>query len=185
MQREGFMKTLKIIQTLSKIGKILSKIIYICCIVGFAGCIVGIIAMIIGGQTVKIGGMSLHSILQTEANVGEGTIWSAIVVGLIFSVGEFFLARMSYRYFENELKIGTPFSEDGAKEMFRLGISAIWIPLATLILAQISQEIFANLMEAEKLDLDGFESVSLGVMFIVMSLICKHGAELSEENKEN
>lgn len=179
------MKTLKTIQTLSKIGKILSKIIYICCIVGFAGCVVGIIAMIIGGQTAKLEGISLHSILQTEANVAEGTIWSAIVVGLIFSVGEFFLARMSYRYFENELKIGTPFSKEGAKEMFRLGISAIWIPLATLILAQISQEIFANLMEVEKLDLDGFESVSLGVMFIVMSLICKYGAELKEENKEN
>lgn len=179
------MKTLKNIQTLSKIGKILSKIIYICCIVGFAGCVVGIIAMMIGGQAVKIGGMTLHSILQTEANVAEGTIWSAIVVGLIFTVGEFFLARMSYQYFENELKAGTPFSKEGAKEMFRLGISAIWIPLATLILAQISQEIFANLMEAEKLELGGFESVSLGVMFIIMSLICKYGAELSEEKEEN
>lgn len=178
------MKTLKTIQILSKIGKILSKIIYICCIVGFAGCIVGIIAMMIGGQAVKIGGMTLHSILQTEANVGEGTIWSAIVVGLIFSVSEFFLARMSYRYFENELKIETPFSKAGSKEMFKLGISAIWIPVAALILAQISQEIFANLMEAEKLDLGGFESVSLGVMFIIMSLICKHGAELSGESEE-
>lgn len=178
------MKTLKTIQILSKIGKILSKIIYICCIVGFAGCILGTIGMIIGGQAVKSDGMTLQSILKTEANVTEGTVWSAIVVGIILSVGEFFLARMAYKYFENELKIGTPFSKDGAKELLRLGISAIWISLVALILAQISQEIFAHFMEAEKLDLDGFESVTLGVMFIIMSLIFKHGAELSEEKSE-
>lgn len=175
------MKTLSTIQTLSKIGKILSKIVYICCIVGFCGCAVGIAAMLIGAEAFKLGGVTLHSILQTEAGISEGTIWAAIVIGMILSIGEFFVSRMAYRYFEHEVKAGTPFSIDGAKELLHLGISVIWIPIVSVFLAQIAQGILAQFMEnAEKLALDGFDSVALGVMFIVMSLLCRHGAELNE-----
>lgn len=178
------MKTLNTIQTLFKIGKILSKIIYICCIIGFCGCVVGSIAMLIGGEAVKLGGVTLHNILQTEAGIVEGTIWAAIAVGMILCVGEFFVSRMAYRYFDHELKAGTPFTLDGAKELMRLGISVIWIPIVTVILAQIAQGTIAQFFgNTEKIELDGFENVVLGVTFIVVSLLCKYGAE-SEKSSD-
>ncbi len=179
------MKTLNTIQTLCKIGKILSKIVYICCIVGFCGCAVGVIAMIIGADAaIKLGGITLKSILETEADVSIGTIWAAITVGTILCVGEFFVARTAHGYFTNELNAGTPFTLSGAKELLHLGISTIWIPLASLLLAQIAQGIFAQCMESvEKLNLDGSDSLVLGVAFIITSLLCKHGAELN--NSEN
>lgn len=177
------MKTLYTIQTLSKIGKTLSKIVYICCIVGFCGCAVGGVAMCVGAQAVKTGGTTLHSVLQTEAGVDEGTIWAAITMGAILCTGEFFVSRMAYRYFGNELNAGTPFTAGGAKELLHLGISAIWIPVVSTVMAQIAQVIFAQFMEnVEKISLDGFGSVTLGVMFIFMSLLCKYGAELRKEN---
>lgn len=176
------MKTLNTIQTLSKIGKILSKIIYICCIVGFIGCIVGGIAILVGERTIKIGGVSLHNLLQTETGVSTGSIWTVIAVGMILCIGELFVSRMAYRYFNNELKAGTPFTVDGAKELLHLGISVIWIPIVSVVLAQIAQSIIAQFIQnAEKLNLDGFDSVTLGVMFIFMSLLCKYGAE-AEKN---
>ncbi len=175
-------KTLNIIQTLSKLGKIFSKIIYICCIVGFIGCAVGIVAMIVGEQTVKIGGVTLHSFLQNEAGISTGTIWSAIAVGMILCAGEFAVAKLAHRYFTHELEAGTPFTLDGAKELLHLGISVIWIPLASLIVAQIAHGIIDGLMEnVESMKLDGFGSVALGVMFIFMSLLCRYGAELREK----
>lgn len=178
------MKTLKIIQTLSKIGKIMSKIIYICCIVGICGCAVGIIAMIVGAETVKLGGMTLHSILEIEADVSEGTVWAAIAVGMILCIGELFVSRKAYRYFANELNAGTPFTTDGAKELLHLGISVIWIPIVTAVLAEVAQEIIAYFMENTLcVELSGFESVSMGVMFIIMSLLCKYGAESSGKHK--
>lgn len=178
------MNTLKAVQTLSKIGKVLSKIVYICCIIGFCGCAVGIVAMLIGGESVKLSGVALHSILQTEAGIDGGTIWAAIAVGLILFVGEFFISNMAYRYFDRELKAGTPFTLNGAKELMHLGISVIWIPIVAVVLAQVAQGMIAQFMEnAEKLNLDGFNSVALGIMFIVMSLLCKLGAEEAQKNE--
>lgn len=172
------MKTLNTIQTLSKIGKILSKIVYICCIVGFCGCAVGIAAMLIGAETVKLGGVTLHGILEAEAGVSTGTIWATIAAGLLLCIGEFFVSRMAYRYFSNELTAGTPFTLDGAKELLHLGISAIWIPIVTAILAQVASGVIAQFMQdVEQLSLDSSDSVVLGAMFIFVSLICKYGAE--------
>ena len=51
------MKSLKTIQTLSKIGKVLSKIAFIFSIIGFCGCIVGLISLFWGnGNPIKIAG---------------------------------------------------------------------------------------------------------------------------------
>lgn len=182
------MKTLSTIQiqTLSKIGKIFSKIVYICCIVGLCGCAVGIVAMLIGGEAVKLGGMTLHGVLAAEAGVSIGTVWTAIAVGIILCIGEFFVSRMAYRYFANELNAGTPFTTEGAKELLHLGISAIWIPIVTSVLAQVAQGVIGQFMANEaNLSLDIFDSVALGAMFIFTSLLCKYGAELAENGEHD
>ena len=82
------MKTLNIIQKLSKIGKVLSKIMFIFCIIGFCGCIVGIFSMALGAETLKFGGVTLESILNTEAEVTIGTVYAAMAAGMILCAGE-------------------------------------------------------------------------------------------------
>ena len=115
------MKTLKTIQTLSKIGKILSKIMFIFCIIGFCGCIVGILSMALGAETLKFGGVTLESILNTEAEVTIGTVYAAMAAGMVLCAGEAMLAKFAEHYFKRELAEGTPFTFAGAKEMLRLG----------------------------------------------------------------
>ena len=176
------MKTLNAIQTLCKIGKVLSKIIYICCMVAFIVCAVGVVAMLIGEQSIKIGGTTLHGILESEAGANMGTSWAAIVVGLILSAGEYVVARMAYRYFDHELNAGTPFTLEGAKELMRLGISAIWIPIVSHVLAQVAHDVIGKFMEnVEAISLDNPDSVTLGIMFICISLLCRYGAESDME----
>lgn len=176
------MKTLKTIQTLSKIGKILCKIVCICCVIGICGCAVGAIGILIGMDTLKIGGLTLNSILEAEAGISVGTVWAALAVGTILCIGELIVARMARRYFENELSAGTPFTLDGAKELMHLGISAIWIPIVAVVLAEVAQGVIAQLMEnVEKVSMDGFDGVALGVTFIVVSLLCKYGAEPKDD----
>lgn len=176
------METLKILQTISKIGKILSKIVYICCIVGIIGCLTGIAAMFVGGEAVKLGGVSLHTILERDAGIVPGTIWVAIGVGIILCAGELILARLACRYFDHELAAGTPFTLAGAKELMNLGITAIGLPLAAYVLAEIYQGILSNLMEGVRtLHLDGYVGLTLGLMLLVASLLCRYGAELTEK----
>lgn len=179
------MKTLKTIQTLSKIGKIFSNIVCIFCIIGIGGCAVGMLAMGIAQESIKLGGVTLHSILQAEAGVSTGTVWAAMIAGIFLCIGEWVVAHMAHRYFDNELKAGTPFTLEGAKELMHLGISAIWIPLAAAILGQIAQDIIAQFTEnVAPVKLDGFDSVAMGVMMIVLSLFCKYGAEVRGESAQ-
>ena len=93
------MKTLKIIQKLSKAGGILSKIMFICCIVGFCLCIVGIVSMGLGVTALKLGGVTLKGIINTEAETTASTISAAIAVGLILCAGEAVLSKFGECYF--------------------------------------------------------------------------------------
>ena len=178
------MKTLKTIQTLSKIGKVLSKIMFIFCIIGFCGCIVGILSMALGAPTLKIGGVTLESILNTEAEVTIGTVYAAMAAGMILCAGEAVLAKFAEHYFKRELADGTPFTFAGAKAMLRLGILTICLPIGTQIIAEIIHAVIEQAMQdVAPLRLDSVGSVALGVMFIVMSLICRYGADMYEESK--
>lgn len=172
------MKSLQTIQTLSKIGKIISKIVYICCMVGFIACAVGIVAISIGGNTLISDNATLNDVLNSEA-VSMGTALATLIAGLLLCAGEYVVARMAYRYFDNELNAGTPFTFDGAMELMRLGIFAIGINIVSAFLAQVAQSIISMVMEnVEALTLEGGDSIAIGVMMIVMSLFCRYGAEL-------
>ena len=175
------MKTLNVIQKLSKIGKVFSKIIFIFCIIGFCGCIVGILSMTLGAPTLKIGSVTLESILNTEADVTVGTLYAAMVAGMILCAGEAVLAKFAEHYFKRELDDGTPFDFGGAKELMRLGILSICIPLGTQMIAEIVYAVMEQTLHGvAPFQLDHSSSVALGVMFIVMSLGCRYGAELCE-----
>ena len=178
------MKTLKAVQTLSKTGKILSKIIFIFCIIGFCGCIVGILSMALDAPTLKFGPLTLKSILNIKAKVTAGTVYAAMAAGMILCAGEAVLAKFAEHYFDRELADGTPFTLAGAREMTRLEILTICLPLGTQILAEIVHAVMEQTMQGiSPLRLDNSGSVALGVMFIVMSLICRYGAQLHEESK--
>ena len=172
------MKSLQTIQTLSKIGKIISKIVYICCMVGFIGCAVGIVAISIGGNALVFDDTSLNEVLNNEA-MSMGTALAAVIVGLILCAGEYVVARMAYRYFDNELNAGTPFTFEGSKELLRLGIFVVGINIVSSVLAQIAHGIISAVMEnVEALTLEGGDSVAIGIMLIIMSVFCRYGSEL-------
>lgn len=79
--------------------------------------------------------------------------------------------------------LDTGFPYDGAKELFRLGVCVIAIPLCSLVLANIIQEIMAAAMtDVVKAKLEGWASVGLGAAFIVMSLMCRYGSELKDKS---
>ena len=175
------MNTLKTIQTLSKIGRILSKIVYICCVVGFCICIVGIISLGLGGEVFKLGSVTIHSIIESHSHMSMPALYTAMAVGIVLCAAEAVLSKFAEIYFKNELADGTPFTMRGAKELMRLGILTISIPLGMVIVCSIGVAIADNFFpEIEKLSYDGYASVGLGVMMILLSLFCRYGAEVCD-----
>lgn len=175
------MKTLNTIQTLSKIGKIISTIIFIFCIVGFCGSLIGIISLAVGMGTLQLGGITLKGVLENEAGLSESTMYASMAVAAVFCAGEAVLSKFAEHYFHRELQDGTPFTQGGAKELLRLGILAICIPVGAQVLAGIVHGILEHTMgEIAALEYGGLSSVPIGIMMIVLSLVCRYGAELNE-----
>ena len=182
---DNSMKTLKTIQTLSKISKVISKIIFIFSIVGLCLCIFGILSLFIGFEGLKLGGVTLQSIIQSKADVSEGTLYATMFEGAVYCVGTMTLAKFAENYFKRELNDGTPFTLDGSKELLRLGILSVCIPLAVQVVSSIGHSIISKILpDVSPSELDPGVSVGIGVALIVISLLCKYGAELSKDNDE-
>ena len=181
------MKTLNTIQTLSKIGKIISKVIRILCIVGFCLSVAGIVSFAVLGETAfKLGGVTIHGIIEKEAGITVPTVYAAMATGAVFCAAEAVLCAFAERYFKNELADGVPFTLRGSKELTRLGVLTIVIPLCATVVCSIGGAIAAHFYpELKELDYSSGASVGLGVMMIVTALICRHGAELTEAGAEN
>ena len=173
------MNTLKTIQTLAKIGKVFSEIIFACCVVGFCGCIAGIVSLALGAETFKLGGVTVHSMIENEAGMSLPTLYASMAVGLLFCAAEAVLCKYAEAYFKHELADGDPFTLRGAKELLRLGILTITIPLGTVIACSIGVSIADNMVPGiDRLSIGEFSSMGLGVMMIVLSLFCRYGAEV-------
>lgn len=177
-------KTIETLQTVSKVGKIISKVVFILCIVGFCGCACGIIGLAIIPDGFRIGGVTIRGIIEEKGDLSIGTCYAAMAVGMIYCAGTAVIAKMAELYFVHELDAGTPFTFDGAKELMRFGIFYFCIGIVTSAVAGIvyavMKKVFDNVAE-----FNGNFSVSLitGAIIIIMSLLCRYGAEISAQSK--
>ncbi len=177
------MKTLGTIQKLYKIGKILSRIAFIISVIGFCGCIAALLSLGIGnGSLIKIGGVTLQGLISDDLGYNIRSIGAALSGWLFVCAGEAVVAKFAEIYFKNELKAGTPFTLGGAGELLRLGIITVTVPVGCEIAGSIAMGIIAGFMRIAEADMhsDSSASIALGVMFIIISLLCRYGAELRE-----
>ena len=182
------MKPLYTIQKLSRIGKILSNIAFIFSVIGFCVCIIGVLSLKFGNKSLaKIGCVAIYGLISDEYGYKIEDISSYLIGMLIACAGEALLARFAQSYFKNELEAKTPFTlmpaaiceppYAGAKEMLRLGILVIVIPIICDALITI-----ADSVNDEKAISFGDESnITLGIMFILGSLLCNYGAQLTKD----
>ncbi len=187
------MKSLKNIQILAKVGKILSKIVFIFGVVAVCVCVVGLALLPFGdGKIAEIGGVTINGIVDIGTEEGRSIAYITFVFVIITCIGNAMLAKFAERYFYNELKAGTPFTENGSKELLNLGILTIVIPIATSVAAEIVRRVMLELMNisdelaaAADASYDNGSSVALGVMFIIMSLFCSYGASLADPSHKD
>ncbi len=181
------MKTLDTIQKFAKVGKILCKIIFIFSLIGGIGSAIGIFSLAIIPEGLQIGDTTIRGLIEESAEVSLGTCYASMATSMILCAGEAVLCKIAEKYFINELAAGTPFTLAGSKEMLRLGICTIAIPLGSQLVAAIVYGIFKLAMkDVAALDSSvfGSGSVGLGIMFLVTSLLCRHGAEIAEKEQD-
>lgn len=180
------MKTLNTIQTISKIAKIICKIGYVCCIVGGILGVVGFLSLVFIPDGFKLGGVTIQGMIEKSPDVSVKSVLANVAAGVIMCIGYGILLKIAVRYFKNELDAGTPFTFDGAKELLRLGIYTICIPIATMIASKIVFEVMKRLIEADIPDpTDDIRlSAGVGIALIIMSVLCRYGAEIIQQREK-
>lgn len=172
-------KTLHSIQVFAKIFKVLYMIGFIGCLVGFIGCIIGLAANALGHQElIKIGGVTVYGLIFDSTGLKTDAITIRIIVAMITLAIEMTICKKGADYFKHELKAGTPFTFDGAKELFRFGILNIVLACVESVVLGIVIAVFEDVTDkAFTMDFNGGLSVGFGLVIILFSLICKYGAE--------
>ena len=165
-------KTLSNLLTIFKVAKVLAKIAFILCIIGASGCVLGFFAL------------SAVDSFMPEALLSNGIsvnfAYFELIVGTVACIGTAVFSFFAGKYFKNVLDTGTPFSFDGAKECFRLGVDSIIISAAVALVSAIAAGVVAILENSLALNSNIETSItfSTGLFFMFLSVIFKYGAEL-------
>lgn len=176
------MSSLDKIQKISKLGKILCSIVFVFCVIGIIGSVVGIAFLAAGVDAIHIEGVTLKSIVQTNSGTSIGTANIYMVIAIILCSGEAAIAKFAEHYFKGELLDGTPFNMERAKELTRLGIITIEVSIVTEMVAAIVYEIMSFIfVNTDFLEIGNWGSVGIDITFIIVSLICRYGAERGRE----
>lgn len=176
------MKSLKTLQTLSKVGKVLSSIVFVLSII--AGCIVALafVFSLTLKNVIVENEQTFEELIQIELNMTMPSIYLTLICSFLACVVEAISCKMAQKYFKYELSVGTPFTQEGAKKMLYLGIWLLVLPLAYGFVCGIIAAIYIALngnITFSGLSYSAFSGV--GVAFIVVSFILKYGADISAD----
>lgn len=171
-------KSLKTVQTVCKVCKVLAEIAFVLFVVGAVlmlacGIFIGTDKM---DALMSSGALVLDEMLQ-QSGVTQEYVTAVFICMTIIIVAEAVVAKFINVYFKHELKAGTPFTFEGAKEMLRLGIITIAVPAGASLVATI---VFGIMAAGSGLDSEfNFEiSLGMGLVFLALSPLLKHGTEL-------
>lgn len=181
------MTKLETIQKVFGVFKIIAKIGMIVCYVVAGLAIAGGIIYLSNGEVAffKLGDTTIYLpfVYHLNANTADNVkIGWTLLSGGLGALFEGILLTFAYRYFSLEQKEGTPFTENGAKSLLKLGILSIVLSAVEASVRCVIYKI-VNIPEA----IENFSSalgVILGVCLILFSIVAKYGAELEQKCKK-
>ena len=178
------MESLKTSQKLSKLGKILSKIVYVFCLVGLILCIIGGLGLIFIPESFELANIKIHMLIKSNINFSREIIYASLIIGIIELACEMYISKQAQKYFEYELEEGTPFTQEGANKIKRLGLIVIFIPFVASFISELGFEIAKHTMNFnQNLDINFNVSLTLGITFLILSTIFRYGSSLTKDKE--
>lgn len=174
------MKSLQTIQKTFGVFQILTKIAMILSFVWAGLAATGMLCGIVwyhGGIVVGANQDMLYKLTETG---GLTEMIGNLLADTILALTDGILLAFALRYFKAEQSDGTPFTKHGAERIKRLGIRTIVLPLVAAILIAVVCSVF-HLPKDAVGDWSNLNSVGMGIVLILASLIFRYGAELEEK----
>ncbi len=169
------MKSLSKLQKIYRVVHVLARIAQYACFLYSVCALAAAVIACAAGESSLAGQLRAHMKCETQWQV-----LATLLSDAVFSAASGLLALYAGRYARSELADGTPFTVRGADEMRALGIRAIVLPIAAVIVSAVLHKAFG----AEPLsDIDGGLSALVGVVLLVVSLLLRCGAEQATETR--
>ncbi len=168
------MSNLEKIQKGMRVLQILSKIVLIFAIVGTILASIG--AILVVSDVLSMENQFLH-FLSVTAKMSKGQIVGILTASALYLLFGVIITAFVYRYFKEELKEGTPFTNAGAGRIKQLGIMEI---LLSIISTWVIDGIYENIGLAEWNRFDDAGGITLGIFLILLSMVVRYGAELEQ-----
>ena len=97
---------------------------------------------------------------------------------MVILIRDSILLGFTGRYLALEQAEGTPFTENGANTVRKLGIRYIYIPIVTAVIATVIITAFDVGYEG---NISNLPELTTGIVLIITSLIFRYGAELERK----
>lgn len=156
------------------------KEIIILSIVGASLCAVGVLCTVDWYSGGQVFGLFGEPVTIFASGDGMNQMLAVMLSDIILLVTDAILLAFAGRYLKTEQAEGTPFTENGANLIRRLGIRCIWMPIVAIVIVSV---ITVCLGVGRGGDISNLPSVVTGIVLILASLIFRYGAELQEQNR--
>lgn len=175
-------KTLDVLQTIVRVGKTLCRILFPVSIVGFCLCIAAIVSYAtLGEHALVIGGTNIFGLVQkgSDMTVGHTVRNAGRRCNYVCRRGS---AGQIHRAFSAN-RAGSRYTVHCAlcPSLLRAGILVIAIPIASDALAGLIAALLRQSYGTVELETINGGTWGFGIMMIILALVCRLGAELTEK----
>lgn len=176
------MKSLQTIQKTFRVFEILAKVFMILSFVWAGLAALGMLCGIVWYNGGMVFGLSQETLFSMTVTGSLTEMIGVLLVDVILALTDGILLIHALCYFKTEQADGTPFTQQGADQILHLGIRTIVLPLVAAILSAIACAIL-ELPQNAVSDWGNLNSLTMGIVLILTSLVFRYGAELEEKQK--
>lgn len=169
------MKKLSTVQKISKVLKILSQIIFICAIIGCATCLIASFVVGFYGKDPNF----IRAFTEAGVEFNYNVTLCSCICATVACAFEIALYVYVVRFYKHELEIGTPFNLQTVKEMRRLGILHLVLPISAAVVMAIIIACFRINMEMQNV-----ADITMGIVYLIVSYVLEYGAEVQRQKAE-
>lgn len=181
-KRRIAMKSLESVQKWMKAFKIIAKVVMIVCIVTAVMMALAVaLGDLVVGTLTTVGNVDIHGLLAAEGveDISMATVRIICLCGVLAACVGIALSAIAVKFLNKELKAGTPFTYEFAKDVKTLAILFIVLPLAIDFISSI----ILNLAGISS-EISGKIELLAALLLFAAATVFKYGADLLNERKE-
>lgn len=170
------MKSLDRVQTIAKVLKILSMIVFVCSIVILSILSILLIVFCFVGNNVEFVNFFARMGLPYEFN----TVLCALICLILQFIGSIIIYSKVVRFYKLELELGNPFDKPLIKEMRKVGVWRIVLPIVLSVIIATITACFGL-----SLNMSALSGVTMGIVYLIVSCILEYGSEMKKNRPTN